>query len=248
MKTIYKKIFLVGSILAIMPFLVSAKSENANKGYCDRVSEAYSRFGQKIDELNEKLNQKRAQITVRLEERRENRDVRFIQKREKWDLNREEHFAMLEEKAGTDEQKQALLDFKQIVTQAIIDRREAIDQAIEDFRKGVEDLKVSRFADVDQVIVSYRNELRLAFENAQKQCDQGSEQGSISQGLRNQLKNAKNGFLSNKEIIDKIGDGIQNLIDAKEEAMQKAKDDFKDTIAQALLDFKAAFPETEDSE
>jgi len=244
MKKNYKILSLL--IILLIPLIVSAKSENANQGYCNRVSNAYQKLIQRIDNLDEKLEQKRNQIVARLEERRQQRDTRFTKKREKWDANREKHFALLEEKAGTEEQKQALLKFKQIVSQAIIDRRQAVDQAINDFREGVEDLKLARWDDIDEMIANYRDELKLAFENANNECGKGSDQGDISQSLKNQLRNTKQGFLDNKATVGNIREGMQELIEAKKQAIQQAKDDFKETINQALEDLKLVFPEVEE--
>src|SRR3989344_633598 len=91
------------AVNAIMP--LSALAQNATstqRGFCARISEQSPRIDQRIADRLLKLEAKRAERLINLERRQSERDARFIANRAKWDANRQEHYAKLEEKAATD--------------------------------------------------------------------------------------------------------------------------------------------------
>lgn len=248
MKANYKKIFINGlgtvmiiSILA--PLLISAQNDNAEekaRGYCGRLSEISSKIDQRIANRDAKLEEKRARIADIIKTRQTKRDVKIAEKRAKWDANRAEHFAKLEEKAGNDEQKQAALDFKEAMSEAISIRRAAINQAIQDFRQGTKEAIASRKASADSAVLALRTSIKSAFEKAESDCDTGIEARTVRENLRADLKTAKEQFTIAKQGIDKLGVQKEILIDQKKEAINKAIDDFKTAVETAKADFKAA--------
>ena len=131
MKMNYKKIFTIGLVflfvtVILAPVLILAQQNRAN-GFCNRVSKISSDTGKGFGNNSAKLEQKRERITERIEEHREERDERYEEKKAKWDANRVEHFAKLDEEAGTEEQKRVTTEFQQAVTTAIrIDRKSVV--------------------------------------------------------------------------------------------------------------------------
>ena len=255
MKMNYKKLvvflfsFLILTIIAV-PILTQGKNEeNKGKGFCVRISSIVSKIDQRIDHYTNKLTEKRTQNQNRVSERRQERSNRFEEKREKWDVNRAEHFEKLEERAQTNEQKQAIIEFKKIITQAISNRRAKIDIVIQNFRNGLSDLKTSRKTSIDNVILDYKNDIKTALNNAESACQTGTEPGIINKDLRDKLKQIKDDFVTARKNIERMKSDTQLLILNKKEAIKQAIDEFKITMNQAVEDLKAEFPEIdEDSE
>lgn len=268
----YKKIFTIRLALLFVavilaPVLILAQQKgngngNGNgssygaNGFCNRVSKISSDTGQKFGNNSAKLDQKRERIRERIEERREERDQRYEQKQEKWDDNRLEHFAKLDEKAGTDEQKRVALEFQQAVNAAIRARRDAvygvvydldnepIYGAIQEFRRGLEDAKIARAESIGEAIIAFRTSSEEAIQKAKDDCDVGIiDSKTIRETLRNELKTAKQEYISARQEVEKVDTDMEALITAKREAIEEAQDVFKQALEDAKADFKADFPE-----
>lgn len=257
----YKKIFTIGIALLFVtvilaPVLILAQQKgngngngNEAKGFCNRVSKISSDTGKRFGSSKAKLEQKRERIRERVEERRQERDQRYEQKREKWDDNRAEHFAKLDEKAGTDEQKRIALEFQEAVNAAIRTRRDAVNAAIQEFRQGVEDAKLARKGSIDEAIVAFRSSSEAAIGRAEDDCEAGIiDPKTVQERLRNELKVIKQEYVRNRQRVEEIDADMEALITVKREAIEKAQDDFEQALEQAKDDFKADFPEDEEPE
>jgi len=256
MKAIFKKILktgFLGLMIAgvLVPLWIFAQNANDNqkaKGFCNSISNLASKYDQKVTDRETKLEEKRNEIQNRITNRWVERDAKLAEKRAKWDVNREEHFEKLEEKAGTDEQKQALLDFKQAVTAAITARRAAIDKAIEDFRQGVERAKIDRKSAADALGNTFRNSIQAAFQKAETDCDASVDPATIRTNFRAEVKATKEKFESDRQEMEKLQTSMEALINTRKETIKKAIDGFKTAMETAKADFEAALPgeESED--
>jgi len=248
MKMNYKKIFRIGLVLLFVtvilaPILIFAQQKGAN-GFCNQVSKISSDTGKRFGNSNTKLEQKRERIEERIKERREERDQRYEEKKAKWDANREEHFAKLDEKAGTEEQKRVTTEFQQAVAAAIRIRRDAVNTAIQEFRQGLEDAKLARKGSTDEAIIAFKDSFEAAIEQAKADCEAGIiDSKTVQKTLKNELKAAKQEYIINRQEVEKIDTDMEALITAKREAIEKAQDDFKQALEDAKSDFKADFPE-----
>ena len=246
----YKKTFVIICLLLVIvvlaPVLILAQ-QNGAKGFCNRISKISSDTGKGFGNNSVKLEQKRERIRERVEERREERDQRYEEKKAKWDANRAEHFAKLNEMAGTDEQKEVTTEFQEAVVEAIRARRDAVYAAIQEFRQGLDDAKIARKGSTDQAIIDFQASSEAAIQNAQAACEQDNpDSKEIQQTLRNELKAAKQEYISARQEVEKIDIDMEVLITAKREAIEKAQDDFKQVLEQAKDNFKADFPEDEE--
>jgi hypothetical protein len=237
---------LIASVL--VPLWIFAQNANENQkagAFCNLISNLASKYDQRVANRETKLEEKRSEIENRIAERWTERDAKLTEKRAKWDTNRDEHFAKLEEKAVTDEQKQALLVFKQAVAAAIAARRAAIDEAISNFRQGVEQAKVDRKSAADALRNAFRNSIQAAFQKAKADCDAGVDPATIRTNFRAEVKAAKDEFEIDRQELEKLQTSMEALINTRREAIKKAIDDFKAAMEKAKTDFKAAFPQEE---
>lgn len=248
----YKKtvaiICLLLVIVVLTPILILAQQKEA-KGFCNRVSKISSDTGKGFGSNSAKLEQKRDRIRERIEERRQERDERYEEKKAKWDANRADHFAKLDEKAVTDEQKEITTDFQQAVVAAIRIRRDAVYAAIQEFRQGLDDAKIARKGSTDQAIIAFRVSSEAAIEKAKTDCEEeGVDPKAVQKTLRNELKAAKQEYIDARQEVEKVDIDMEALITAKREAIEEAQDDFKQALEQAKADFKADFSEDEEPE
>lgn len=237
------KVLFEGAIITslLIPVLLLAQG-NAEKGICARLSTLSLKIDERFANFDARLEAKRTETANRIETRQNEFDARLTEKRAKWDANRDEHFAKLEEKAQTDVQKQALLAFRETVTAAISARRAAIDTANQNFREGVQDAIASRKSAVDTATTTFRNSLKAAFDKANSDCQAGVDPRTVRENLGTDLKAARDKFASDRQEIEKLKTPMETLINTRKEAIKKAIDDFKAAIEKAKTDFKAAFP------
>ena len=240
-------LMIVGFLTPILIYAQNANDDRKAKAFCNIILDLASKFDQRITNRDTKLEEKRTDITERIADRWSKRDVKLAEKRAKWDTNRDEHFAKLEEKTGTDKQEQALLVFKQAVTDAIASRRLAIDAAIQAFRQDVEQAKTDRKTAVNELRNTFQNSIQATFEKAKTDCDAGVAPATIRTNFRAEVKAAKDKFESDRQEIEKLQTTMEALINARKEAIKKAIDDFKAAMETARNDFKAVFP-TESTE
>ncbi len=230
----------------LVPVLIFAGHDNAEekaKGYCARLSTLSSNIDQRIANRDSRLEAKRTEIANRIETRQGERDARILEKRAKWDANRAEHFAKLEERAQTDEQQQAVVAFKETINASIATRRAAIDEAIQDFREGVKEAIASHKLSVDTVVSTFRNSIQSAFGKATSDCENGVDPRTARENLRADLRAAREKLASDRQEIEKLKTPKETLIAARREAIKKAIEDFKSELESARADLKAVFPQ-----
>lgn len=224
------------------------KEDAAAKGICLRIDEI-------LPKTNERMSQKEEEINVRVQERsqnveknREQRDEYLTKFRTEADQWREDSYEKLESKAATDEQKAAVEKFKEVIETAIKTRRDAIDAAIDTFRDGVDAASADHKSSTGEVMNTYRNSVRTAFENAKSDCESGVDLKTIRANLHISLQAAKGQLKEDRAGAIKFRDSMQSLISAKKSAFEKAISDFKAAIKAAVAELKKSFPESSGDE
>jgi len=243
-------ILIISSILILAPVLILAQgkgqgSENKKGGSCNLISQMQSRIMEKMNKGKGNLNGKHEEVKNRLQERKQEREMKLEQKREKWDENREDHFTKLQERAGTDEQKQAVTKFVETITTAVSTRRDAFDQAIGDFQEGLDGIQGSRADILETAMESYEQGIGQAFEKAEQDCEDEVDIKTVRNNLRDDLKDIRDQYREDVQQFQGHGEDIQALVEIKKESMNDAKDEFKEILEEALGVLKTAFPEIE---
>lgn len=219
------------------------ENDNAkgNINFCSNINKMIQ-SEQKLVEAQTKIEEKRQEQQQKVAQRWVERNTKQEKTRNKWDENRDEFFTKLEEKAGTDAQKQALLAFRKTVTIAITARRAAIDSAIESFRKEVEESIASKKISADLLVNAFKNEVQVAINKAKADCTLTNPDSiAIRTAFEASVKIAKEKFEINRKNIEKLNDSLQVLIDAKKHVIEKATTDFKVAMEAARTVLKAIF-------
>jgi len=239
---INKKIIIgfLAFFFVLAPLLIFAQAKSAKA--CEVITQIYSRIEQRLTQRETQLNEKIVEIGNKYAEKNQQRETILGQRREKWDENRQEQFAKLQEKAQTDSQKQAVIAFVKTITQAVKDRRAAFDKAISDFQKGLQAINKSRVGTLSKAVTDYKSSVKEAFDKADQSCESGIAIKTIRNNLREDLQGVRSQYQADIKKFQGNGAEIQKLVEAKKEAMNKAKDEFKVILDQALAILKAAMP------
>ena len=229
----YKKILTICFLVAFfIPNLATAKSEKL--GYCNGISNMFSKIDQRMNNRNNGIEKNRGDVSDKIEQKREEQEQKKEEKREKWDINRENHFSSILEKAGTKEQKETVSEIIQNIRTAVQNKRVALDSVIDDFHKAVDDLKNERNQNVNTMVNVYGNETKLAFSLAEEECVNKIDPGTVRENLRNRLRNAKSNFNNNKPVINNMKEELAEIINTKKEAIKNVLDNFRAEIKEIL--------------
>jgi len=245
MRAIYKTFFTILGIAAVLsvlaPIFVSAQASKPS--LCSKLTDFVSKFEQKVIGHESKLETKRTDILNRITAKRDERNTKLAGNRTKWDDNRNEHYAKLEERAQTDVQKQAVDTFKVAIEAAVAKRRAAVDAAIQSSRQQTDLLIASRKSSVDGAVNAFKAAVDAAIKIAELDCAGSTDSKTVRQTLISSLKAAQEKFKTDRQAIDKLGPIISQMTTTRNQAIQKAFDDFKAELEAAKTALKAVFPE-----
>ena len=219
--------------------LASKSAQRQDNLICDNLEKWVVKIDQTLTEREVKIEEKQTERLEKLDKKRENRNTKLEQHREKWEDKWEEHFGMLEEKASTSEQKQALVEFKEAVKEALASRQAAVDKAISQFRTDLDKLIANRKIAIDAAKIAYINAYNVAIQNAKQACTDGGVPSQIRETLRTALKAAKDKFNSDRRAIEKMD--VKKLVETRQQALKEALEYFKKAMEGARTKLKTAF-------
>ena len=225
---------------------VQENKEKFQAATCENIVDQANQISEKIKERVSTRVQRRTDREENLDGRFAERDQKLADIRARWDKRRQEFYDKLEEKAGTDEQKQAVAEFKKAVEAAVVARRAAIDKAIADFREGLKDLIEGKKSGVDSAATQYKQSVEAAVAKAKADCDNGVSLATVQTNLRTDLQSAREKLQTARQNIEKLGPQVKALIDARQAAVKEAIEDFKTALEKARADLKEAFPQDAD--
>ena len=226
------------------------RKENAtNAAFCEKISERLTRSQEKLTERLGRLENSHSQ-------RNEGRDAKWNDfftrrddKRTTRDSNLEEHFAMLEDRGVTDEQKQAITDFIAAIRAAIEARRIAFDEANSDFRWGVGEAIDARDNAIETAIAIRTTAWNTAIEKAKADCLTGVDAKQIRENLANDTKTATEAF---KSAVNTARENFKTAFDAlketKNSALNTTKETFRTAVEEAKNKLKQVIGNDDDSD
>jgi len=219
----------------------AVSTSSVQQSFCSKLSNFYDKSIKKIIEQQTKLEQKRIESAEKITNHQAEQEVRKAKNRIKWDGNRAKQYTKLEEKAVTDAQKQAIANFKIAVNTAVIVRRTAVDTAIKTYRDAAKQLIDSRKTAVDGIIGAFKTTVQSAVDKAKADCVAGIDAKTIKADFNVSIKAAKDKFKSDQYQIKKFMQLLQDLSKTRNEAIQKAHQDFVAAMDKAKKDLKTVF-------
>lgn len=243
-KKLYSLIILAAMVSIACPGLLLAQTSSEplkGKAFCDKIIDvsqrAVNRIIQRETQIEQNFLERLNNVTSRLSGIQEKIDSKRI----KWQENRSKFYEKIGQKAKNDSQKQALANLKQEIDQAITERKAMIDQARIDFRASFEEAVGARHQAVIQALNDYKADLEAAYNKAKADCEQGLTAKTLKEALARALKVGKDKLQEAKTQIDSFGDLLAPIVQARNEAIKKAQDDFRAIVSSAKEEFKAAW-------
>lgn len=242
---------IVANLLAPVAFAADANVNGperpdrpaAGTQFCTLLTSHVGSVMSKMGDMGAKLDERRLERDARLASRETERQQKVTDLRAKADSRRAELLAKLEDKATTDAQRQALSAFQSAVNAAVTARRAAIDAANEAFRTGLHAAIADRKAKADAAVKAFKTAITAALNKAKADCAAGVDAATVRANLRTATQAALEKLKSDRQAIDKLGDTVKGLVDARRAAHDKAMADFKAAMEKARADLKAAMPE-----
>ena len=226
---------------------------NGNNGNGDGLKLGENAFCNVIsnnaDKILGRMTDKEGKLSGKRSEWRERKETHWNTLLDNKNANRLRHeekrgvlFSKLEEKAGTDEQKAAILAFKTAVQNAVSQRQAAVDVAMNTFHIGANTSIDENRAKIDELVTVYKNAISVATEKAKNACAQESADAkAIRDTFRADMKTATDKFREDRGAIEKVKASFDSVSLARREAVKKANDEFKEKLEKARADLKAVF-------
>ncbi len=224
------------------------KEDAASRGICLKIDELLSKVNERMEQKEEKIEERIQNRIQQAEKNSEKRDENLTEFRTDADEWREESYAKLEARAKTDEQKAAVEEFKETIEAAVETRRAAIDAAIDAFRDGVDDAWAEHKSSIGGVANTYREAVQTAFEKAKSDCEDGVDAKTVRANLHASLQAARSQLKEDRAGVAKLRDLMNDLVEAKRTAFEKAIADFKAAVEAAREELKKSFPESDEDE
>ncbi len=248
MKANSKRYYLVGAFFAaaivLVPFLILAQTPtptgNVREKFCERVGGSVSNISERLSAKIANLADVRQDRLQRISEHQVSYSEKLQESREKWDENRAQQFNALEDKAETDAERQAVVQFKTAMTAAISARRTAVDAAIAAFRSGLQAAISSRKTAADAAIAAYKSAIDAANAKARTDCAAGLNVRTVRDNYVAALKLARDKYNTDRQNVENLGGKVKALVTARRQAMEKAHNDFKTAAEAARARLKAA--------
>lgn len=224
----------------------SAVKAKANAGLCAKIEDFYSRSITQLADKEAKYQSKKLEREKVLMEKYAERAVKQDKARANWDNKSDALFSKLEDRAGTDEQKQAAAAYEQAVSAAVTARRVVIDAALAQFNASLAEQLKNRQIAFEAALAAYKTAASAAQEKAKAACSGEAGAQKIRAELKAGLKAARQKLAGDIKALDKIKVNLSSLVGTKKGIISQANADFKAALAAARAELKAALaPETD---
>lgn len=219
----------------------TAATEKVQTAFCDKLTTIADKIIGRMAEKENKINNRQDTRLTNLADKRDARSQKRVENRVYWDNIRAAKYTVLETKAKTDSQKQAVATYKNTIEAAVKTRRDTIDAAIAQFKKDLDNLIATRQTSVDQAVARYKNSVNTAIAKAQSDCSNAAVPSTVRAELKDSLLAARTTLQSERTAIDKVADNIDSLITARKTAVQAAWTIYKNSHQAAADTLKQAF-------
>lgn len=228
------------------------KDEAQNQSEETNTAASSSGFCLNLDisqsELNQKIKNKQAQISAKAAQRqmdvaaiREERRNQLENLRQKAQARLNQRLLELDASAATEQQKQAISDFKTAVTAAAQIRQSQIDQAIKNFQTGLDESAGRNQKQLSQALINYQSAVTAAEDENQNSCQNQKTGGALARLTFNQKMQAAKTAFNADAYAQTLRDEIDALSRQRDEIIIKANNDFTARVEQAAQKLKMEF-------
>lgn len=239
-------VLLLAMVVTAQGATVTAASNNSNDNangthFCSGLDTKYAAVQKRYSGLKGKVSTAWTAQDKKLQNLRSQRDAKITAIRKQSDEERRLNFAKLEDKATTEQQKQAVQTYETAITQAAETRRTAVDGAQASFRQEVKDAVAARRDTLTTQMTAYGTAMQIAYSTAQSSCDNGVEPASVRTTLLASLKVSHEAFVQQRQSDNDIKTQIATLAHARNITIKNANKAYVATAQAATKALKAAF-------
>lgn len=213
---------------------------NLNTTICAKLNQLDPKIEKSLSQKQLNLENHRKEQSNKIQSSFDNKTSQINQSRELWDKNRLEHYDKLSDKANTQEQVDALNQFKSTIESAVIKRRAIYDQANNEYRNAIKNIIGNNQSTIDIVISNYQTQLTQARLQATQDCESNIEDAEVKNNFNSKLKTAKANLEDNKVGIEQISSQISLIRQNRTTLLENAAQEFKTTLQGAKEQLRLA--------
>lgn len=234
------------SILTVLAFhgTVNAEAEltreSTNPLICNRMDELSNKIEKNLSNKQQALDKRRNEQSKKIQNNHDNKTAEITKLRNQWDKNRSNHYDKLNEKATTQEQKDAIEQFKNAIESAVAKRRATFDQATQDYRDTIDYAINNKQNGIDQVVSIYKTNIGLAKDQLNQDCQQNKTDSEIRSKFNKSIEEAKNALNGNVNGVDQIALQVNQAKQARASILNQSVQEFRSTVESAKLKLQTA--------
>jgi hypothetical protein len=240
-------------VLLISPSLVLAQVSPRGSGQvqksmesaiCVKVESGASHLIQNLTQREQQLTSRQSDRLNNLNTRQNNRATKLGDLQTQAQNRFDEQYQKLLAKAQTNQEKQAVADFRTAIAAAWAAEKQAIQSAITSWQSDVQQAIASRDGAVATAVSAYKNSVQQAIDQAMTDCNAGTNPATVRSTLMTSLAAARDKFKSDRQAIDKLNDTLTTERTTRQTDVQNAVSTFKTAVQTATATLKSVLGES----
>lgn len=215
------------------------KELKGNAGFCTKLSNVYDKMAEQITNAESRHVKNQSEKSERFNKKQGDLDAKRAQNRADVDGKRAKNWDKMTEKATTDAQKMAITTYKNVITQAVADRRAAVDLAIKNYRDAIATYTTTQNTGTNTAFETFKTAVNAALAKAKLDCGAGVDSKTVSAAFNKSVDEARTIFKSAQQTT-KDGVSISTLKKTRDDAIKAAEEAFKKATEKARADLAQA--------
>lgn len=209
--------------------------------FCAALGETKKQLSEGVAAKEKRVSEYVDGLSQQLEDERNGRDAKLEEARSEADQKRSEWYARLEDRAIGDDQKDAVVKYKQTVEEAADDRRDAVDAAIAEFRKGVDELAVKRSTSMQTARDTFGASVEAAVKKLETDCANGVATETLIKDFKASLKSGREKLAADKKAVATLESEIKILAEVRKKSIAAAVTTFRAELQTANEALQTSF-------
>lgn len=236
-----KKVYtLIAVVLISTSFVVPTSAHASTQTQCTRIDTITEQVQNRIANRDTLINSKTDERVTKIQNRFANLEQKQKDARKTTDAKRVLQFSVLEKRAQTETQKQAVADFEKTVTDAITNHQQTVDTTNKQFEDAVLGIVQSTGSTSDEAINTFKTKVSAILVQAKANCLKGTSVATIRSQIKSAILNAR-ATLSSTVHKNNSADSLVTLEQKRKDDITKAGTDFQSTLKQAEQKLKQSF-------
>lgn len=243
MKKNYKTTIAIVAISAVITSGIFSGNAFAviRVNFCSNLPQAVSLLDQRIIARENILKIRQTEKLKNLKNNRDFRDTKLTESQQNIATNLTATFAKMEILAKTEDQKNAVNNFKNAMENAVNARKNAVATAASNYRQEIDRIIVSRNSSIDAAVQNFKKSHQTAVQKAKTDCIAGVKPLIAKINFISIIETAKTKLASEKQKTENPSLLVKSASDNYKNAITKANQDFKTAAEKARAELRASF-------